>query len=157
MNDLDYMQECIALAKEAEGFDEVPVGAIVVSGGKIVGKGFNRRETHKCDTHHAEILAIEEACRTLGGWRLPDSTLYVTLEPCPMCAGAIVNARIGRVVWGADDLRAGAFGSVLNLTELPLNHKPELTKGVLAEPCRQILQDYFKAKRKAAKTTTEEQ
>lgn len=148
MDDLTYMEQCIALAKEAEQIDEVPVGALVVCDGIIVGRGFNRRETHRCATHHAEILAIEEACRNRGGWRLPNSTLYVTMEPCPMCAGAIVNARIERVVWGTDDLRAGAFGSVVNLAELPLNHKPALQGGVLGEECRDLLTCYFKAKRK---------
>ena len=147
MTDRDYLEQCIALAREAEQLDEVPVGALVVCRGQIVGKGFNRRETHRCATHHAEILAIEEACRQMGGWRLPDSTLYVTMEPCPMCAGAIINARVGRVVWGADDLRFGAFGSLLNLAELPLNHKPQLQGGVMAEECRALLQNYFKAKR----------
>ena len=157
MMDERYMREALCEAALAAEAGEVPVGAVMVYNGEIIARTHNTRETEKNALHHAEVLAIDAACRRLGGWRLSDCTLYVTLEPCPMCAGAIVNARIGRVVWGADDLRAGAFGSVLNLTDLPLNHKPELTKGVLAEPCRQILQDYFKAKRKAAKTTTEEQ
>ena len=147
MTDQEYMRKCIALAKMAEAMDEVPVGAIVVSRGEIVGLGFNLRETRKCATAHAEISAIEEACKTMGGWRLPDSTLYVTMEPCPMCAGAIINARIGRVVWGTDDIRFGAFGSLFNLAEYPVNHKPELCGGVLAEECRALLQDYFRAKR----------
>lgn len=142
------MQICIDLAKKAEEMDEVPVGAIVVCRGEIIGRGFNQRETKKSATAHAEILAIEEACRNMGGWRLPDSTLYVTMEPCPMCAGAIVNARIGRVVWGADDLRFGAFGSLFNLAELEVNHKPELEGGVMAEECRHLLQSYFRAKRR---------
>ena len=145
--DQEYMRKCIALAKMAEAMDEVPVGAIVVARGEIVGLGFNLRETRKCATAHAEISAIQEACKTMGGWRLPDSTLYVTMEPCPMCAGAIINARIGRVVWGTDVIRFGAFGSLLNLAEYPVNHKPELCGGVLAEECRALLQDYFRAKR----------
>ena len=147
MTDQEYMHQCIALAEMAQAIDEVPVGAIVVARGQIVGMGFNQRETRRCATAHAEILAIEEACKTMGGWRLPDSTLYVTMEPCPMCAGAIINARIGRVVWGASDLRFGAFGSLLNLAEQPLNHKPALCGGVMEEECRTLLQDYFRAKR----------
>ena len=151
MNDILYMRECITLAEEARALDEVPVGAIGVCDGRVVGRGYNRRETSHCATHHAEIVAIEEACATMGGWRLPNSTLYVTMEPCPMCAGAAVNARIERVVWGVSDLRAGAFGSVVNLCDLPLNHKPTLEGGVLAEECKALLTDYFRAKRKAQK------
>ena len=147
-SDEEYMQKCIALAKEAASLDEVPVGALVVCRGEIVGMAYNTREQSKCATHHAEVLAIEQACRTMGGWRLPDSTLYVTMEPCPMCAGAAVNARIGRVVWGTDDQRAGAFGSVVDLTALPLNHKPALRGGVLADECREVLVSYFRRKRK---------
>ena len=149
-SDEEYMQKCIALAKEAASLDEVPVGALVICRGEIVGMAYNTREQSKCATHHAEVLAIEQACRTMGGWRLPDSTLYVTMEPCPMCAGAAVNARIGRVVWGTDDLRAGAFGSVVDLTALPLNHKPALRGGVLADECREVLVSYFRRKRKGS-------
>ena len=147
-SDEEYMQKCIALAKEAASLDEVPVGALVICRGEIVGMAYNTREQSKCATHHAEVLAIEQACRTMGGWRLPDSTLYVTMEPCPMCAGAAVNARMGRVGWGTDDLRAGAFGSVVDLTALPLNHKPALRGGVLADECREVLVSYFRRKRK---------
>lgn len=150
-SDEAYMRRCLALAAEAAGQDEVPVGALVVCRGEVVGQAANTRETSRCATHHAEILAIEEACRAVGGWRLPDSTLYVTMEPCPMCAGAAVNARIGRVVWGTDDPKAGAFGSVVDLTALPLNHKPRLTGGVLAEECRDLLTSYFQNKRKKEK------
>jgi len=153
MNELDlidekYMREAMELAKAAEEIDEVPVGALIVRDGRVIARAFNTRESSKCATHHAEILAIEEACRTLGGWRLPGTTLYVTMEPCAMCAGAIVNARIPRVVFGTEDIRFGAFGSLLNLAELPLNHKPELRPGVLAEENRNILSAYFKRKRK---------
>ena len=143
-----YMTEALSLAAKAEECDEVPVGAVIVRDGKIIARAYNRRQTDKCATAHAEILAIEEACRNLGGWRLPGAVLYVTLEPCPMCAGAAVNARVGRVVYGASDIRFGALGSLINLAELPLNHKPEVTAGVLAEECRNILSEYFRRKRK---------
>ena len=143
-----YMKEAVLLAKEAEQLDEVPVGAVIVRDGKIIAKAFNRRQTDKCATAHAELLAIEEACRNLGGWRLPGTTLYVTLEPCAMCAGAIVNARVERVVYGASDIRFGALGSLFNLAELPLNHKPQVLSGVMAEECKNILSEYFKRKRK---------
>lgn len=145
--DISFMREAMALAKMAEEIDEVPVGALVVRNGEIIAKAYNTRETSKCATHHAEILAIEEACRTLGGWRLPGCTLYVTMEPCCMCAGAIINARIPRVVYGAPDLRFGAFGSLINLAGIPLNHKPEIVGGVLGEENVQILRSYFKKKR----------
>ena len=145
--DISFMREAMALAKMAEEIDEVPVGALVVRNGEIIAKAYNTRETSKCATHHAEILAIEEACRTLGGWRLPGCTIYVTMEPCCMCAGAIINARIPRVVYGAPDLRFGAFGSLINLAEIPLNHKPEIVGGVLGEENVDILRSYFKKKR----------
>ena len=143
-----YMREALRLAKLAEDIDEVPVGALIVKDGEILARAYNTRETSKCATHHAEILAIEECCRVMGGWRLPGVTLYVTMEPCAMCAGAIINARIPRVVFGTPDLRFGAFGSLLNLAALPLNHKPELSGGVLGEECREMLSEYFRKKRK---------
>lgn len=142
-----FMREAIIEAASAEALDEVPVGAIAVRDGKIIARAHNLRESNKCATHHAEILAIEECCRTLGGWRLPGVTLYVTMEPCAMCAGAIVNARIPRVVFGAQDLRFGAFGSLFNLSEMEVNHKPEIEGGVLGDECRDILSAYFKRKR----------
>lgn len=145
--DIVFMREAMALAKMAEDIDEVPVGALIVKDGKIIAKAYNTRETSKCATHHAEILAIEEACRVLGGWRLPGCTLYVTMEPCAMCAGAIINARIPRVVYGAPDLRFGAFGSLINLADVPLNHKPDVIGGVLASENVDILRSYFKKKR----------
>jgi tRNA(adenine34) deaminase len=145
--DVVFMREAMALAKMAEDIDEVPVGALIVKDGKIIAKAYNTRETSKCATHHAEILAIEKACRVLGGWRLPGCTLYVTMEPCAMCAGAIINARIPRVVFGAPDLRFGAFGSLINLAEVPLNHKPEISGGILGEENVEILRSYFKKKR----------
>ncbi len=148
MDDEKYMREAIALALEAERADEVPVGALIVRDGAVIARAFNTREGTKCATHHAELLAIEEACRVLGGWRLPDTTIYVTMEPCAMCAGAIINARVERVVYGTPDLRFGAFGSLLDLSSIPLNHKPEVVGGVLADEMRDILSAYFKRKRK---------
>ena len=145
--DVAFMREAMALAKMAEEIDEVPVGALIVRDGQIISRAYNTRETSKCATHHAEILAIEEACRVLGGWRLPGCTLYVTMEPCAMCAGAIINARIPRVVYGAPDLRFGAFGSLINLAEVPLNHKPEIFGGILGDENVEILRSYFKKKR----------
>ena len=145
--DVDFMREAMALAKMAEEIDEVPVGALVVRNGEIIAKAYNTREHSKCATHHAEILAIEAACRALGGWRLPGCTLYVTMEPCAMCAGAIINARIPRVVFGAPDLRFGAFGSLINLADVPLNHRPEVVGGVLKNENVDILRSYFKKKR----------
>ena len=145
--DVEYMREAIRLAAMAEEIDEVPVGALVVRDGRIIARAYNTREHSKCATHHAEILAIEEACRVLGGWRLIGCTLYVTMEPCAMCAGAIINARIPRVVYGAPDLRFGAFGSLINLADVPLNHKPEVVGGVLKEENVDMLRSYFKKKR----------
>lgn len=145
--DEEYMKEALALAKEAQSIDEVPVGALIVRDGKVIARAYNTRESTKCATHHAEILAIEEACRTLGGWRLPETTLYVTMEPCAMCAGAIVNARIPRVVYGAPDLRFGALGSKLDLAAIGLNHTPEVEAGVLGEEAKDMLSSYFRAKR----------
>lgn len=145
--DEEYMQKALALAKEAADDDEVPVGAIIVRDGVVIAAAKNARETNKCATHHAEILAIEEACRALGGWRLPETTLYVTLEPCAMCAGAIINARIPRVVYGASDLRFGALGSLIDLTKIPLNHTPEVAGGVMGNEARDMLSAYFQRKR----------
>ena len=146
-NDEYFMREAIKLALEAAERDEVPVGAVMVRDGEIIARSSNTREETKCATHHAELLAIEECCKLLGGWRLPGVTLYVTMEPCAMCAGAIINARVPRVVYGAKDLRFGAFGSLINLAEIPLNHKPEILGGVLGDECAKILSDYFKKKR----------
>ena len=142
------MKRAIELAEKARELDEVPVGALIVQRGEIIAEAYNTRETSKCATHHAEILAIEQACKRLGGWRLPECTLYVTLEPCPMCAGAIINSRIDRVVFGAYDRRAGAFGTLFDLNSYPLNHKTEVSAGVLEEECASILSEYFKKKRK---------
>lgn len=147
MDDKIFMQRAIELAKMAYDMGEVPVGAVVVRDGHIIAEAYNRREMGKNALYHAETLAIDEACRTLGGWRLPGSTLYVTMEPCPMCGGAIVNSRIERVVYGIRDERAGAFGGVFNLNEYPLNHKPEIVGGVKEEECRELLQMFFKSLR----------
>ena len=143
-----FMREALSLAAMAAAEDEVPVGALIVRGGEIISRAYNKREGNKCATAHAELLAIEEACRVRGGWRLPDTTLYVTLEPCAMCAGAIINARIPRVVYGAPDIRFGAFGSLIDLSELPLNHKPLIKRFVRCEECKDLLGAYFKNKRK---------
>ena len=145
--DEEYMALALQAAKEAAEIDEVPVGAVAVRDGEVIAVAHNMREHDKCATHHAEILAIEAACKRLGGWRLPGVTLYVTMEPCAMCAGAIINARIPRVVYGAHDLRFGAMGSLIDLSEIALNHKPEVTGDVLGDEARDVLSSYFKRKR----------
>lgn len=145
--DTYFMRQAIRLAQCAAAQDEVPVGALIVQGDKIVGAAYNTREHSRCATHHAEILAIEQACRALGGWRLPGVTLYVTMEPCLMCAGAIANARIERVVFGTRDVRFGAYGSLTDVNALPLNHRTQVCAGVLQEDCRALLQSYFRQKR----------
>lgn len=141
--DKGYMLEALGLAKEAAKEGEVPVGCVIVCKGRIVGRGRNRRETGKNALSHAELEAINEACKTLGGWRLWECTLYVTLEPCPMCAGAIVNARIPRVVYGASDSKCGACGSVCNLFSMEFNHHPQVDKGLLEEECGALLKGFF--------------
>ena len=143
MEDIPYMQEALALAKEAAAEGEVPVGCVIVRNGVIVGRGRNRRETDKTALAHAECEAIRQACENLGGWRLWECTLYVTLEPCPMCAGAIINARIPRVVFGAADAKCGACGSVCDLFSMEFNHHPQTVRGVLKEECAALLSDFF--------------
>ena len=139
-----YMARALELAREAAAEGEVPVGAVVVwDDGRIVGTGRNRRETGKSALAHAELEAIGMACRELGGWRLHRASLYVTLEPCPMCAGAIVNARVKRVVFGARDPKAGCFGSVCDFCALPFNHRPEVVPGVLEADCAAALRAFF--------------
>ena len=147
MNDETWMEMALDLAKAAAQAGEVPVGCVITLGDQVVGQGRNRREAGRNALCHAEIEAIDQACRRLGGWRLWQCTLYVTLEPCPMCAGAIVNARIPRVVFGARDPKAGACGSVCNLFTLGVNHHPAVTAGVLEEACGQTLRDFFRALR----------
>jgi len=140
---MELMKAALELAKEARDAGEVPVGCVIARGGEIVGRGRNRREEGKNALAHAEIEAIHDACNNLGGWRLWDCTLYVTLEPCPMCAGAIVNARIPRVVFGAADKKCGACGSVCNLFAMDFNHHPTVETGVLEEQCAALLTEFF--------------
>ena len=147
MDDLYFMDEALKLAKEAAAEGEVPVGCVIVRGDRIVGRGRNRRETDRTALGHAEIEAIGQACETLGGWRLWDCTLYVTLEPCPMCAGAIINARIPRVVFGASDAKCGACGSVCDLFTMDFNHHPQVEKGIREEESSQLLSEFFQALR----------
>lgn len=137
------MRRALALARDAADGGEVPVGAVVARGGEIIGGGYNRREASGNALAHAEMIAIGDACRNLGGWRLTGCALYVTLEPCPMCAGAAVNARLERVVYGARDPKAGSCGSLTNLFSLPYNHRPLLTGGVLEEECAALLREFF--------------
>jgi tRNA(adenine34) deaminase len=144
MDDLKFMDEALILAREAAAEGEVPVGCVIVRNGEIVGRGRNRRETKKTALGHAEIEAIADANEHLGGWRLWDCTLYVTLEPCPMCAGAIVNARIPRVVYGASDVKCGACGSVCDLFAMDFNHHPEVTKGIREEETAALLSEFFR-------------
>ncbi len=142
-----FMKSALELAKKAKTKDEVPVGALIVKNGKIISKAYNERESKKSPIAHAEVSAIIKAAKKEKGWRLSGCTLYVTLEPCPMCAGAIINARIDEVVFGAYDKKAGAFGSLYNLSEGKLNHIPKVTGGVLENECSLILKEYFKEKR----------
>lgn len=148
MTDIEYMTIALDLAKQAADEGEVPVGAVIVKDDTIIGRGRNRRESIGNALAHAEIEAINEACQTLGGWQLVDCTMYVTLEPCPMCAGAIINARIPRVVQGTCNIKAGSCGSIVDLFSLPYNHKPVLESGVLEAECQQLLKDFFKKLRK---------
>lgn len=146
--DLKWMREALAAARAAGAMGEVPIGAVVVCGGAIVGVGGNRRETDQCVTQHAEIIAIEAACEKLGAWRLSECDLYVTLEPCLMCAGAIYQARIRRVVFGAPDPKAGATGSLYNVHEdARLNHRFTVEGGVLGEESAAMLKEFFRARR----------
>ena len=143
MDDRYFMEQALVLAKEAFDDGEVPVGCVIVRSDEIVGRGRNRREVGKSALAHAEIEAIAEANKTLGGWRLWQCTLYVTLEPCPMCAGAIVNARIPRVVFGASDKKCGACGSVCDLFSMDFNHHPQVEKGLMEMECAGILKEFF--------------
>lgn len=147
--DEKYMREAIKQARKAAKIDEVPIGCVIVYDDKIIARGYNRRNTDKSTLAHAEIIAIRKAAKVIGDWRLEGCTMYITLEPCPMCAGAIVQARIPRVVVGAMNPKAGCAGSVINLLQMDgFNHKAELTSGVLVDECRTMLQDFFKEMRK---------
>lgn len=152
MRDEHYMRLAIAQAKQAEQLGEVPIGAVIVYNDETIAQGYNLRETRQSALAHAEIIAIEQANEQLGSWRLEDATLYVTLEPCPMCAGAIVQSRIKRVVFGASDPKAGCAGTIMNLLqEQKFNHQVELTSGILANECSQLLKDFFQALRSSKK------
>ncbi len=143
LDDEFFMREALALANRAADLGEAPIGCVVVRDGEIIGRGYNVREKDGSALGHAELIAIDEACRAVGGWRLCGCDLYVTLEPCPMCAGACINSRIDRVIFGADDPKAGSVGSVINLFELPYNHKPEIVRGVLSKECSDVLSAFF--------------
>lgn len=147
-----YMLKAIELAKEAANEGEVPVGAVVVKNGEIIATGRNRRESKKNALCHAEIEAINNACKALGGWRLFQCELYVTLEPCPMCAGAIINSRIKSIYFGAYDQKAGSFGSIADFNRIPYNHKPEVYGGIMESECKALLTDFFKSLRKNQST-----
>ena len=142
-----YMKKALALAKRAADIGDVPVGALIVKDGEIISDGYNLRENGGGATAHAELLAIEEACRKLGTWRLSGCELYVTLEPCPMCAGAIINARIDKVIYGAKDANGGALGSVVDLSSYPFGYRPTITSGVLENECRELLREFFEKRR----------
>lgn len=142
--DTHFLRLAIKQAEIAASLGEVPVGAVVCRGDDIISSAYNRRETDKNALAHAELLAIDEACGKLGGWRLFECELFVTLEPCPMCAGAIVNSRIKRVVFGAFDPKAGCFGSLADFSAIPFNHRPQIVSGVLGDECSALLKDFFR-------------
>lgn len=155
--DEKYMKEAIRQAKKAYALGEVPIGCVIVHDGKIIGRGYNRRNTDKNTLAHAEITAINKASKKIGDWRLEDCTLYVTLEPCQMCAGAIVQARVTRVVMGSMNPKAGCGGSILNVLEMPeFNHQVDVTRGVLEEECSHMLTSFFKELRVRNKREKEE-
>lgn len=139
----EYMNEALALAREAAAHGEVPVGCVIVRDGAVIGRGRNRREEKQSALSHAELEAIADACETLGGWRLKGTRLYVTLEPCPMCAGGIISARIPEIYYGAKDEGFGACGSILNLFEENFRHHPKIVGHILEEECRELLQTFF--------------
>lgn len=152
MNDKELMLLALEQARLAVAELEVPVGAVISRNGEVVSVGRNRRENGKNALAHAEIEAIDLACKKLGGWRLWECEMFVTLEPCPMCAGAIINSRIRRLVYGASDYKAGSCGSVVNLFELPYNHKPEVVSGYMQEECSVLLSDFFARLRSGKKS-----
>ena len=143
-----YMSAALELAREAAAAGEIPVGCVIVKAGEIVGRGRNRREENRSALAHAEVEAIAEACKTLGDWRLEDCALFVTLEPCPMCTGAIINARVGEVVYGAKEENTGSCGSVINLFEENYGHKPRVYGSVLKDECAAVMREFFEIIRK---------
>lgn len=150
-----FMREAIKQAKKAEQMDEVPIGCVIVKDDMILSRGYNLREKKQVSTAHAEIIAIEKACKKLGTWRLEDCTLYVTLEPCPMCSGAILQSRIKEVVYGAADPKGGCLDSCMKMYEVSgFNHYPKVTNGVLQEECATLLKQFFKRKREEKKQKT---
>lgn len=151
MTDSELMGLALEEARKAAALGEVPVGAVVARNGEVVAAAHNTRETEKNALHHAELLAIDAACKKLGGWRLHRCDLYVTLEPCPMCAGALINSRMKTVYYGAPDPKAGSCGSLINLFALPYNHQPALVSGVLEQECADILRNFFRELRKKRK------
>ena len=142
-NDCFFMKKALELAETAKNIDEVPVGCVIVRDKRIIASGYNRRESDQNALAHAEITAIRTACEKTGFWRLDDCDLYVTLEPCPMCAGAIINSRIKRVIFGAYDKKSGAFGSVINMNDYPFNHKPEIVSGLFEDKSGAMLSEFF--------------
>ena len=149
MNNEKWMKEAIKQAKKAAQKDEVPIGCVIVKDDQIIARAYNKREMKQCSTAHAEILAIEKACKKLGSWRLEDCDLYVTLEPCPMCSGAIIQSRIRNVIFGAYDPKGGCMGSNMNINDVRgFNHYPDIESGILQDECSRLLKDFFKAKRK---------
>lgn len=149
MNNEKWMKEAIKQAKKAAQKDEVPIGCVIVKDDQIVVRAYNKREMKQCSTAHAEILAIEKACKKLGSWRLEDCDLYVTLEPCPMCSGAIIQSRIRNVIFGAYDPKGGCMGSNMNINDVRgFNHYPDIEGGILQDECSRLLKEFFKAKRK---------
>lgn len=149
MNNEKWMKEAIKQAKKAAQKDEVPIGCVIVKDDQIIARAYNKREMKQCSTAHAEILAIEKACKKLGSWRLEDCDLYVTLEPCPMCSGAIIQSRIRNVIFGAYDPKGGCMGSNMNINDVRgFNHYPDIEGGILQDECSCLLKEFFKAKRK---------
>ncbi len=143
MSESSFMAAALQQAKKAYDIGEVPVGAVIVLNGEIIATGYNKRETRQSSLHHAELEAIAKACEVLGRWRLNDCTLYVTLEPCPMCTGGIINSRIKKVVFGAYDEKAGSMGTVINLCALGYNHTPTIIGGYMEKECRELLESFF--------------
>lgn len=144
MTHRELMTRAIELAKQAASEGEIPVGAVIARGGEIIAEGRNLRENGRNALYHAEIIAIDNACKALDSWRLDDCIMYVTLEPCPMCTGAIINSRISKVVYGAYDLKAGSVDSVIDLFNLPYNHRPEVQAGFMENECKELMTDFFK-------------